>query len=205
MDSSQPFNRSYFGSEEFSLYTHYFETNPASATVVSSTLEVANVGDGNPGVVGLGPRSTLLQSLVDQSIISARTLGIYLGTSMPRANGVINGSLTWGGYDRGRFAGDVKSYDMDLSNVDAFPLTVQDVIISTADNETSTSLFDDSRFPNNTGNLSFVGRLSTDQYPISMPYQLTQNFKELLSARPSSLPDGSLGLTVPFNGTMTFV
>lgn len=118
---------------------------------------------------------------------------------------MVNGSLTWGGYDRGRFVDDVSTYDMDLTNQDVLPISVKDIIIATADKTTSTSLFDSSRFANTTSISSFTGRLSTDQYPISLPYQLTQNFKNLLPTEPSNLSDGSLALSTPFDGTMAIV
>ncbi|KAF2095943.1 hypothetical protein NA57DRAFT_43748 [Rhizodiscina lignyota] len=205
LDKTTPIGNSTFGTEVFHLYTHYFESNPAWETNVNSTLEVADSGNNNPGIVGLGQNSTLLQSLADSKIIAGRTLSYYGGSNTPRAGGSINGSISWGGYDAGRFVEPTHQYNMDLSNADFLPLTVTDIRIASSDGATNVSLLDSAKFPNlGKGNHSFTGRLSTDQFPLSLPYQITQNFIKTLSAVPSDYTDGSLRISKPFNGSMTF-
>jgi hypothetical protein len=189
------------------LFTHYFEeNNPTVKTVRNTSIEVATAGDGRPAIVGLGLKSTLVDALFDQELISGRTVGYYGGSSTPRAGGVINGSLTFGGYDSGRFSGDVHTYDMDTTSPDILPLNVTNIIIESSDGRNNVSLLDQNRFSNlNSSDNTFTAKLTTDQFPISLPYEITQNFIDTLSAVPSDLPDGSLRLDKPFNGTMTFV
>lgn len=154
----------------------------------------------------MGLKSTVLEGLFQQGLIAARTLGYYGGSSTPRAGGVINGSITWGGYDSGRFTEPVHTYDMDTTSADYLPLNVTDIVIESSDGATNVSLFDRGKFPNlKSDNNTFTAKLSTDQFPISLPYQITQNFKKALLASPSDLSDGSLRLNKTFNGTMTFV
>jgi hypothetical protein len=85
------------------------------------------------------------------------------------------------------------------------PLNITDVRIASADGSTNASLLDNGKFPNlGSGDHSFVGRLTSDQFPIHLPYQVTQNFIKTLSAVPSGLSDGSLRINKTFNGNMTF-
>jgi hypothetical protein len=188
------------GTDTLHIYTHYFEINPPTSTNVSDApVQFANSGTVSPGVVGLGPSSTIMQRLVDLGLAAARTHGLYIGTGMNRAGGVINGSNTWGGYDSGRFKGPVHTYDMDLSNVDALPVTVSNILL---DDPTNPSIHNISLMGSET---PFIARITTDQYPLSLPYSITQKFVSTLSAAPSNTSDKSLQLTKPFNGTMTII
>lgn len=154
----------------------------------------------------MGLQSTVLEGLFQQGLIAARTLGYYGGSSTPRAGGVINGSIAWGGYDSGRFTDPVHTYDMDTASADYLPLNVTNIVIESSDGATNVSLFDREKFSNlESGDNTFTAKLSTDQFPISLPYQITQNFKKAVSASASDLSDGSLRLNKTFNGTMTFV
>ena len=196
------------GRDNIHLYTHFFETDPAWEHLVTDTpISIALNGSRNPGVVGLGLSSTLLRSLFDDGVIAARTFGLYIGSGMKRANGLVNGSIVFGGYDSGRFTGPVHSYPINTQYQDPFTVGVTDIIIDNPRGERNVSLYDPRRFPTNKPAAPFTARLSTDEYTISMPSSLTQNFASLLSAVPSDLyDDGSLALSPAANGTtMTFV
>ncbi|OCL04844.1 acid protease, partial [Glonium stellatum] len=203
------FNSSY-GEDTIHLYTHFFETDAAFQNVINNyTLEVANAGSVSPGIVGMGLSSTLLQELFDNNMIAGRTYSLYIGSGMDRAGGVINGSNTFGGYDAGRFTNPVHRYAMNISDSNPLSVTVTDIILDSSDSSSSIqniSLFSPSAFPTlKSAPPPFEAKITTDQYPLSLPHALTQNFISLLSATPSTSPDASLALTKPFNGTLTLV
>lgn len=195
-----------YGQERLHLYTHFVETDPASQTVIKNfPLEVALGGDVNPGVVGVGTSSTVLQELFNQGLIAGRTYSLFVGTGMGRMGGSFNGSNTFGGYDQGRFTGDVHSYSMDITHALPLNVSVADIII-TQDDGTDQSLFDAERFPNmQKSPKEMIARITTDQFPMRFPKALTDNFAELLHAEESDSPDGSLRLTKPFGGSMSII
>lgn len=198
-DSSSVANTSVYGTDNIHLWVHYFDPGPAvSGVVVNATpVEYAQSGDQLPNIVGLGLASTLMQSLVDQEHISARTFSLMVGDGMPRAGpGIYNGSLTFGGYDSARIAGRVHTYPMDMSQADFMPVTVQDIILDDPNNSTlrNRSILDNGA--------TFEARITTDQYPMLLPTAVTRNFASLLGASPSTHEDGSLQAPVGFSGTM---
>jgi hypothetical protein len=194
------------GQDTLRLYTHFFETDGAWQTLINNfTLQVAMNGTTEPGVVGMGLSSRVLQGLYDEGLIAGRTYSLYIGSGMDRAGGVINGSNTYGGYDAGRFIEPVHTYQMKPVNKNPLTVRVQDIVLNDSTGLVrNVSLFDPGAFPDmkETPN-SFEAQITTDQYPMSFPYQLTQNYISKLSAGPSGNPDGSLKLNKPFNGTMT--
>lgn len=197
-----------YGQDDAHLYTHYFESDGAFQNLVHNfSMQVATNGSEAPGIVGLGLSSTLLQKLYDNGQIAGRTYSLYIGSGMDRAGGVINGSNTFGGYDAGRFTGNVHDYPMKTDNEHPLAVTVADIILNEPNGLIrNLSLFDTAAFPEMKSRPSaFEARITTDQYPMSLPYQLTQNYISRLAAEPSGNPDGSLKLTKPFNGTMTIV
>ncbi|KAF2488357.1 acid protease [Lophium mytilinum] len=197
-----------FGQDDLHLYTHFFESDGASQNLITNyTVEVATNGSAAPGIVGMGYSSTLLQTLYDQNMIAGRTYSLYIGSGMDRAGGVINGSNVFGGYDAGRFKGDVHKYPMRTDDASPFPVTVQDIVISDGGDSTSNiSLFDPASFSDLKSRPDpFEARLTTEQYPLSLPYAITQNYIKKLSAGPSGNSDGSLKLNKPFAGTMTII
>lgn len=206
LDNSSRFTGS-FGQDTLRLYTHYFETDGASqALVENSTIEVADGGSIAPGIVGMGLSSTLLQSLVSKDIIAGRTYSLYIGQGFDRAGGAVNGSNTFGGYDAGRFTAPVHAYKMKDSNASPFTVRVKDITITGTDGR-NVSLFDKSAFPNTDAG-PFDAQLTTDQYPLSLPFSVTENFKRQLNARPdpeNRFGDDSLQLPAPFSGSMTIV
>jgi hypothetical protein len=185
------------GTDDIHLFTHYFPPDPAFENVVTdSPVMYAQSGDINPGILGLGSSSTVLNGLIEQGTIAARTLSFYIGTGSIRAGGVINGSNTFGGYDSGRFTGPLYTYPMDLKSPDYLPVEVSDIIL---DNPSSPTLHKFSIMDDR----SFEARLTTDRYPMLLPYEVTQKFMSAVSAEPTNMTDGSLRVTAPFNGTMT--
>jgi hypothetical protein len=189
------------------LYTHYFETDGASQTLLeNSTIEIAEKGDIAPGIVGMGLSSTVLQDLFSKDLIAARTYSLYIGQGFDRAGGAVNGSNTFGGFDSGRFTGDVHQYPMKTQNVNPLTVRVKDIYITPSDNlNANVSLFDTKVFPNSKPD-SFDAELTTDQYPLSLPYDITQNFIAHLGAETDNTwGDNSLKLKDAFNGTLTIV
>ncbi|KAF2276556.1 acid protease [Westerdykella ornata] len=207
LDNSRFTGSSSFGQDTLRLYTHYFETDGASQTLVeNSTIEIAEKGSIAPGIVGMGLSSTLLQSLVSKDIIAGRTYSLYIGQGFDRAGGAVNGSNTFGGFDAGRFTEPVHAYKMKESNTSPFTVRVKDITITSPDGR-NVSLLDKSVFQNTDAG-PFDAQLTTDQYPLSLPFSVTENFKRQLNARPdpeNRFGDDSLQLPAPFAGSMTIV
>ncbi|KAK4938355.1 hypothetical protein LTR10_021154 [Elasticomyces elasticus] len=189
--------------DTYNLFTHYFDPSPPNLTTISQfPLTVlsnysANASPwfGPAGLLGLGPSSVLLQRLYDMDLISSRSFGLYMGTAYQQANGVINGSLTLGGYDSGRFGGDVYNYTISSANSDGahspFKVTIAQMTLTTADG--------------NTTELSnqFDAYITTSQYALNLPSAVTQQFADVTGATPSI--DGLDVLQLPsgFDATLT--
>lgn len=191
------------------MYTHYFRTDPAWQTLLPNyTFTMATDGEENPGILGMGQRSTLLQHLFEAGMISGRTYSLYIGQSFERAGGEAIGANVFGGYDPQRFKGEVHNYSMTLGAANPLKVHVSDIILDDPSGFTrNVSLFDQATFPNLTDNFSgFDAQITTDQFPFALPYAVVQNYKQQLGAVASDKwGDGSLQLTKPFNGTMTVV
>jgi hypothetical protein len=201
--------KGFFGEDTLRLYTHYFETDGASQTLLeNSTIEVAEQGSTTPSVVGMGLSSTVLRDLVARDIIAAKTYSLYIGQGFDRAEGAVNGSNTFGGYDSGRFTGPVHKYPMDTTRMNPMSVRIKDIFLTDSANPTTnTSLFDPTAFPSMKSRPeSFTAEITTDQYPLSLPYQITQNFISRLGAeKDNSWNDNSLKLKNPFKGTLSIV
>jgi hypothetical protein len=198
-DLSDPLaNTSLHGTDDIHLWVHYFDPSPAMSVVnvPATPVEYATSGDQLPNKVGLGTSSTLIESLMRQQRISARTFSLMVGDGMPRAGpGIYNGSLTFGGYDSARITGKVHTYPMDVSQIDFMPVTVQDIILDDPNDSTlrNRSILDNGA--------TFEARITTDQYPMLLPAAVTSNFANLLGATPSNSEDGSLQAPA-FGGVM---
>ena len=189
LDSSPLSNDSIRGTDDLHLWVHYFDPGPAVSVVnvTATPVEYVRSGEQLPNIVGLGSASTLMQSLVDQEHISARTFSLMYGDGFPRAGtGPYNGSLTFGGYDSARIAGRVHTYPMDMSQADFMPVTVQDIVLEDSSNSTMRNW----SIMNN--GATFEARITTDQYPMRLPAAVTRNFANILRATPSNDEDGSL-------------
>lgn len=191
----------FFGQDTLRLYTHYFETDGASQTLLeNSTIEVVEEGSTVPGVVGIGLSSTVLRDLAARDMIAGKTYSLYIGHGFERAGGVVNGSNVFGGYDSGRFTGDVHKYNMDPRRANPMSVKITDIILSsTTDPAANVSLFDPAKFPTMKSRPdTFEAEITTNQFPLSLPYQLTQNFISHLDAHDDNTwGDHSLQLKAP--------
>jgi len=199
----------YFGQDTLRLYTHYFETDGASQTLLEdSTVEVAEEGSSVPGVVGMGLSSTVLRDLAARDAIAGKTYSLYIGQGFERAGGAVNGSNVFGGYDSGRFTGPVHKYPMNTARTNPMTVKIKDIVItSSQDLNSNVSLFDTQKFPEMKSRPStFEAELTTSQFPLSLPYALTQNFIAHLGAsQDNTWGDNSLKLKDAFAGTLSIV
>lgn len=194
-----------FGRDDIHFYTHFFQTDPASEIVLSNNpLQIASNATVRPGIVGLGSSSTILHGLADTGRVAGRTYSIYVGSGMNRAGGVINGSLTLGGYDTGRFTGSIYSFPMKEGEPNPLTVQVSDVVINEESGSSeAVSLLKNGGPHNNETIEPFEAEITTDRYPMVLPYKVTQAFKALLFAEKSEMPDGSLRLRKNFGGSMS--
>ncbi|KAG9202518.1 hypothetical protein G6514_004256 [Epicoccum nigrum] len=200
--------KGYFGQDTLRLYTHFFETDGASQTLVpNSTIEVATGGDIVPGRLGVGPASTLLQDLAGREMIAGRTYSLYIGQGFDRAGGKVNGSNVFGGYDSGRFTGTPHQYPMNMNSVSPMNVRIKDIIITQTESGTNQSLFDTKVFPDMKSTpQTFEAQITTEQFPLSLPYQITRNFISAASAQNDNYwGDNSLKAASTFNATLSIV
>ncbi|KAH7396228.1 aspartic peptidase domain-containing protein [Pyrenochaeta sp. MPI-SDFR-AT-0127] len=198
----------FFGQETVRLYTHFFETDGASQTLLeNSTIQVAERGSITPARVGVGSSSTLLRDLAGRDMIAGKTYSLYIGQGFDRAGGAVNGSNVFGGYDSGRFTGVPHKYPMNIANVNPMSVRIKDIIITNSKDNANVSLFDNAVFTDMKSRPEdFEAQITTEQFPISMPYQLTKNFIARLGAeKDNTWGDNSLKLKNAFNGTLSIV
>ncbi|KAF2646707.1 hypothetical protein P280DRAFT_441000 [Massarina eburnea CBS 473.64] len=209
LDAANGTTKAFLGEDTLRLYTHYFETDGAWQTLLEkSSVKVAEQGSTTPSVVGIGSSSTVLRDLAARDIIAGKTYSLYIGQGFDRAGGLVNGSNVFGGYDSGRFTGPVHKYNMDLTKMNPMSVRVKDIVLTeTANPNSNTSLFDPTAFPSMTSRPdAFTAEITTDQYPLSLPYQITQNFiKQLGASADNTWNDNSLKLKNGFNGTLSIV
>ncbi|KAF2265129.1 acid protease [Lojkania enalia] len=198
-----------YGRDNMHLYTHYFETDGASETRLTDvTIEIAQKGDIAPSIVGIGRESTVLDALYAQGLITGKTYALYIGHGFDRAKGAVNGSNVFGGYDSGRFTGEVHKYPMSPDTKNPMTVRVKDIIINDAAVPNGeVSLFDQAAFPDMKSTPTpFQAEITTDQYPLALPYQITQNFIKHLDAQKDNYwGDNSLKLKSQFNGSLSIV
>lgn len=208
LDSSNTLLSGFFGQETIRLYTHFFETDGASQTLVeNSTIQVAERGSITPARVGIGSSSTLLRDLAGRDMIAGKTYSLYIGQGFDRAGGAVNGSNVFGGYDSGRFTGEPHKYPMNIANVNPMSVRIKDVVITNSKDNINVSLFDNTVFTDMKSRPEdFEAQITTEQFPISLPYQLTKNFIARLGAeKDNTWGDNSLKLKSAFNGTLSIV
>jgi hypothetical protein len=200
--------RGFFGEDTLRLYTHYFEPDGASQTMVeNSTIQVVEAGSIIPGRLGVGARSTVLQDLVSDNLIAGNTYSLYIGQGFDRAGGLVNGSNVFGGYDSGRFVGEPHKYPMNLTGINAMSVRIKDIVITDTKDATNTSLFSNQAFPDMKSSMApFEAQITTEQFPLSLPYEITKNFiKHLNAEKDNTWDDNSLRLKNPFNGTLSII
>ncbi|KAH7079724.1 aspartic peptidase domain-containing protein [Paraphoma chrysanthemicola] len=198
----------FFGQESLRLYTHYFETEGASQTLIeNSIVEVATQGSIIPGRLGMGSSSTVLRDLAAKDMIAGKTYSLYIGQGFDRAGGLVNGSNVFGGYDSGRFTGAVNRYTMNIANTNAMSVRIKDIVITGSNDNSNVSLFDSSVFTEmKSAPPVFEAQITTEQFPFSFPYQITRNFIAHLGAqKDNTWGDNSLKLKNAFNGTLSIV
>jgi len=157
---------------------------------------VAQTGSTRPGILGIGSASTILNTLFDAGLIAARTYSLYIGTGFARAGGDAIGSNVFGGYDSGRFEKPVYTYDLNYRSPDYLSVNVSDVIIDDFSDPTKQRL-------SLMGDETFKAQITTDQYPMRLPFEITRRFIAAMGAVPANNGDNSLKLNRPFNGSMT--
>ena len=131
-----------------------------------------------------------------------------MGHGFDRAGGRVNGSNVFGGYDAGRFVDPVHKYTMSNTTTSPLVVRVKDIVISETNNaNANVSLFDTAAFPSMSSRPgAFDAQITTDQFPLSLPYEITQNFISHLDAEEDNTwGDNSLKLKNPFNGSLTIV
>jgi hypothetical protein len=198
----------FFGQESVRLYTHYFETEGASQTLLeNSTVEVATKGSIIPSRVGMGSSSTVLRDLAARDMIAGKTYSLYIGQGFDRAGGAVNGSNVFGGYDSGRFVGTPQMYPMNIANTNSMSVRIKDIIITDTKDNSNVSLFDNKAFTDmQAPAASFEAQITTEQFPLSLPYQITKNLITRLQAEKDNFwGDNSLKLKNDFNGTLSIV
>jgi hypothetical protein len=199
----------FFGQETLRLYTHYFETEGASQTLLeNSTVEVATRGSIIPSRVGMGSSSTVLRDLAARDMIAGKTYSLYIGHGHDRAGGVVNGSNVFGGYDSGRFVGTPNKYPMNIANSNPMSVRIKDIVITDSKDNSNVSLFDNTVFTEMKAPAPvFEAQITTEQFPLSLPYQLTRNFIARVGGadKDNFWGDDSLKLKNDFNGTLSIV
>ena len=208
LDNAQKGFSAIGGQETIRLYTHYFETDGASQTLLeNSTIEVAESGSIRPGRVGMGSSSTVLRNLAARDMIAGKTYSLYIGQGFARAGGAVNGSNVFGGYDSGRFTGVPQKYPMNIANINPMSLRIKDIVITNSNDNGNVSLFDNTVFTDMKAPAeTFEAQITTEQFPLSLPYQITQNFiKHLTAEQDNFWGDNSLKLKNAFNGTLSIV
>jgi hypothetical protein len=200
----------FFGQETLRLYTHFFETDGASQTLLDNlTIEVATRGSITPGRVGVGSSSTVLRDLAGREMIAGRTYSLYIGQGFERAGGSVNGSNVFGGYDSGRFTGDPHKYPMNIANVNPMSVRIKDILLTNTKDRSNVSLFDNAVFTDMKSRAAdFEAQITTEQFPLSLPYQITKNFMARTTAekdKDNTWGDSSLRMKNAFNGTLSIV
>jgi hypothetical protein len=200
----------FFGQETLRLYTHFFETDGASQTLLDNlTIEVATRGSITPGRVGVGSSSTVLRDLAGREMIAGRTYSLYIGQGFERAGGSVNGSNVFGGYDSGRFTGDPHKYPMNIANVNPMSVRIKDILLTNTKDRSNVSLFDNAVFTDMKSRAAdFEAQITTEQFPLSLPYQITKNFMARTTAekdKDNTWGDNSLRMKNAFNGTLSIV
>ena len=147
--------------------------------------------------MGLGLNSTLLSHLFDNQLIASRSFGLYMGTGYEQSNGVVNGSLTLGGYDSGRFEGDVYNHTIAQPHAAAanspFLVSVQQMTLTDQSGGNQTDLLIS----------AFDAYITTSQYHLNLPANVLQEFSSATGATPSNDELSVLRLPGNFNSKLT--
>lgn len=96
---------------------------------------------------------------------------------------------------------------MKISNANAMTVNIKNIILTNAKDNSNISLFDPAVFPDmKTRPDAFEAQITTEQFPLSLPYQITKNFVARTGAeKDNTWGDNSLRMKNPYNGTLTIV
>ncbi|KEF54585.1 uncharacterized protein A1O9_09027 [Exophiala aquamarina CBS 119918] len=187
--------------DTFNFFVHYFDPSPAihtpvpdfAVTVLSNYSSATTPWFGPAGLLGLGPSSTILSRSLGLGLITTRSYGLYMGTYYKEGNGLINGSLTLGGYDSGRFEGEVHNYSIGIPNAEAhhspFSVTISQMTLTDNNGDETGLLTED-----------FEAYLTTHQYEINLPRVVLDTFADKTGA---TAADGRYQLPAGFNSSLT--
>ncbi|EXJ60993.1 hypothetical protein A1O7_05146 [Cladophialophora yegresii CBS 114405] len=191
--------------DTFNVFTHYFDPSPATITRIANypVTMLSNYSSsrtpwfGPAGLMGLGPDSTLLDHLYNNQLISSRSFGLYMGTAYEQSNGALNGSLTLGGYDSGRFEGVVHNYTISQARADAayspFKVSIQQMTLTDESSGKKTDFLTD----------AFDAHITTSQYQLNLPNNVLQQFSGATGAIPSNDELNVYRLPDDFNSKLT--
>ena len=196
------------GNDTLHAYTHFLQTDGAWQTELPD-MPVTLLPRGSfnqtihtpghwAGTVGLGLRSTLREALYAREIIPSDSFSLYIGTGFPRAGGIANGSIIFGGYDSSRFTEPVTSYNMTPHPLSGNPyqVTIQDITLDSL-----------TRPPVSLVSAPFTAELSTEQYPLTLPSDVLESFISHTGAKEDTTTDNfndnSLVLPSLYGGTLT--
>lgn len=140
-------------------------------------------------------------------MIAGKTYSLYIGQGFDRAGGRVNGSNVFGGYDSGRFTGEPHRYSMNDNNINPMSVRIKDIVITHTEGGGDQSLFNTTDFPDmKSAPQAFEAQITTEQFPLSLPYQITQNFIKAASAQQDNYwGDNSLKAAASFNATLSIV
>jgi hypothetical protein len=199
------------GTDVLHLLENFYEDDtPAVTDITSFPFQLlSNYTSTQPpffgpgGLLGLGPSSMLLDSLMQSGKIASRSFGLYLGTAYPLAGGSNKGSLTLGGYDAARLQYPVQSFPLDTSDSagSALKLHVPQITVSNT-NSTSLAMLN--------SNSAFDAYISTSQYEMTLPASISTALAQALNATVSGTTllisekvAASLTISLPDNLTLT--
>lgn len=192
-----------YGQDDLNMFTHFYDPSPASKFIVpNQSLTVMSDYTSqqdvffHSGSLGLGSASTVLKNLINLGRIDRNVFSMYLGTAYPRAGGTQNGSLVLGGYDAGRIQGTAHKYPLSsvpVSKTTPFKVHVKQMSLVTQDGS-SIGLVTDN---------GFDGYLSTSQYTMDLPQQITKQLSDALAGSPAGGAENALQLAKAFNGNLT--
>lgn len=189
--------------DTYNLFVHYFDPSPPTVThvpdvpitVLSNYSSDQSPWFGPAGLFGLGPSSTILTRLHDLDLISTRSYGLYTGTYYEPANGLINGSLTLGGWDSGRFEGQPFSHQISDPNPDfdnsPLRITISHMTLTNSNGDEAQLL---------APSQDLDAYLSTSQHEINLPGPILDRFVQETNADDS---ENVYSLPQDFNSTLT--
>jgi hypothetical protein len=96
---------------------------------------------------------------------------------------------------------------MNMNNVNSMSVRIKDIIVTQTGSGANQSLFNPKDFPDMKSTPeTFEAQITTEQFPLSLPYQITQNFIKAASAQKDNYwGDNSLKASGDLNATLSIV